>query len=185
MSNVAIQLDYLGVLPRIVLKGPEVARWFRDQSIALPVDTFSVVSIADDSWIARLGAAEFLVEGGAESDLVSRLETKLSPLPAGVFLVPRSDVTFVLAGPEARSVFLQTCAINFRLASPQRVVFSRVAGVSCGILPQVSGDGIKYRLWVEFSYAAYLWETLVGIVSELGGITCPQSSHASAVHNSC
>ena len=171
MSNVTIQLDHLGVLPRLGLKGPEVARWLRDRSISVPAEILSVVPVIGDDWIARLGAAEFLLECGADSDLVSRLSADLSSLPAGIFLVPRCDATFVLAGLEARSVFAQTCAINFRQTAPQRVVFSRVAGVSCGILPQASGSAITYRLWVELSYAAYLWDTLASIVTELGGIT--------------
>jgi sarcosine oxidase gamma subunit len=182
MSNVSIQLDHLGVLPRLGLKGPEVARWLRDQSINVPADIYSTASIAGDAWIARLGTAEFLVEGDTDSDFIARLEPNLSPLPKGVFPVPRSDVTFVLSGPDARSVLAQTCGIDFRAAAPHRVIFSRVAGVSCGILPQPSGSATRYRLWLDPSYAPYLWETLAGIVTELGGVTHQHGSHSQAVH---
>jgi sarcosine oxidase gamma subunit len=171
MTIASVQLDHLGVLPRMELKGSEAAPWLRDRSIILPDEIFSTGVLAGDGWIARLGAAEFLVEDSAQSNFVSQLWGDLSPLPTGVFPVHRSDVTFVLSGPEARAVLAQTCAIDFGVAPPQYVIFSRVAGVSCGILPEVSAGVIKYRLWVELSYAAYLWETLAGIVKELSGIT--------------
>jgi sarcosine oxidase, subunit gamma len=173
MSNVAIQLDHLGVLPRLVLKGSGAANWLGEQSISVPLEISSAIPIGNDAWIARLGAGEFLIEGNADSNLVSRLSAELSPLPKNVFPVPRCDATFVLAGSEAGSVFAQTCAIDFRHAVLQRVIFSRIAGVSCGILPEPSAGGIKYRLWIEPSYAAYLWATLAGIVTELGGVIRP------------
>jgi sarcosine oxidase gamma subunit len=171
MTGTAIQLDHLGVLPRLALKGPEVARWLRDQTVAVPRDILSVIPIAGDARIARLGPAEFLIEASPGSDLVSRLRSSLSPLSSGIFLAARCDATFVLSGSDARSVLAQTCGIDFRVPLSDRVVFSRVAGVSCGILPEVLDTAIAYRLWVELSYSAYLWDTLADIVTELGGIT--------------
>ena len=178
MSNIAIQLDYLGVLPRLGLKGPEVSRWLRDQSITVPVDVLSAAPIDSGAWIARLGAAEFLIEGTADNDFVSHLWKKLSPLPMGVFPIVRCDATFVLSGRDAHLALAQTCAIDFSTALSQRVIFSRVAGVSCGILPEVSGSAIKHRLWVELSYAAYLWNTLTSIVIDLGGLCNGPPVHA-------
>jgi len=183
MSRTTIQINHFGVLPRLGLKGPGVARWLGVQSITTPSDILSAVPIAGDAWIARLAAVEYLIEGNTDSDLVSDLRGRLSPLPSGILLIPRCDVTFLLAGSNARSVFAQTCGIDFRLAQPQRLVFSRVAGVSCGILPEVTNGLINYRMWVELSYAAYLWETLAGIVTELGGMIHPQTDTCSGPHS--
>src|SRR6476660_2244310 len=115
MSTAAIQLDHLGVLSRLGLKGSAVAHWLGDHSIPLPTEILSAVRFAGDAWIARLGATDFLIEAGADSKLVSRLSADLSTLPRNVFPVPRCDATFVLAGLGAGSVFAQTCAIDFRL----------------------------------------------------------------------
>jgi sarcosine oxidase subunit gamma len=88
----------------------------------------------------------------------------------------------VLSGSNTLSVFAQTCAIDFRVATPQRVIFTRVAGVNCGILPQQSGAGVSYRLWCDCTYATYLREILSGIVVELGGTYRQPQMSASAVH---
>src|SRR4051794_10831858 len=109
MSSVAIQLDHLGVLPKLGLKGSAVGDWLHDHSIPLPTEILSAVRIAGSAWIARLGSAEFLIEDSADGNLVSRLSKDFTILPKNVFPVPRCDATFVLAGSEARSVFAQTC----------------------------------------------------------------------------
>jgi sarcosine oxidase subunit gamma len=182
MSKLPVQFEYLGALPRLGLKGPAAARWLRNQSIPVPADILAAASIAGDAWIARVGAAEFLLEAGMECDWVSRLEAQLSALPAGVYIVPRCDATFVVSGPGALSVFAQTCAIDFRRTAPQRVIFTRIAGVNCGILPQASGGAVSYRMWCDYSYAGYLLDVLCEIVIVLGGTTHVPVLPATAVH---
>ena len=50
-----------------------------------------------------------------------------------------------------------------------RLILTRLAGVNAGILPETIGAWPAYRLWVDPSFAADLWEALAGIVGELGG----------------
>ena len=46
---------------------------------------------------------------------------------------------------------------------------TRVAGVSCCVFPDTIGGIPAYRIWVDTSYALYLWETLVEICESVGG----------------
>jgi sarcosine oxidase subunit gamma len=167
MSAATLEFIDLGAPPKLGLKGPAANAWMTSQGVDVPADVFAANCTDDGGWIVRLGATEFMVESGRDETLVERLAAALSNSPAGVYRVPREDATFLLAGPKSRSVLSQTCGIDFRSVPPQRLIYTRVAGVSCAILPEVG----VFRIWVDPSYAAYLWETLAMIVEELGGHT--------------
>ena len=55
------------------------------------------------------------------------------------------------------------------MAKPEDTVYTRIAGGNGGVLPQSQGEATYYALWLDPSYAVYLWETLLEIVTELGG----------------
>jgi sarcosine oxidase subunit gamma len=69
----------------------------------------------------------------------------------------------------AAEVMAQTCGVEFVGASGGKLVYSRVAGVSCSILPRTFGNINGLQLWLDGTYGVYLWETLLGIAMELGG----------------
>ena len=58
---------------------------------------------------------------------------------------------------------IQTCGVNFLQEPPNRIVYTRVAGASCGIIPTAN----KYRIWIDYTLAPYLWETLSEIAHDL------------------
>ena len=63
----------------------------------------------------------------------------------------------------------QSCSINFNEASLNQLLLTRVAGVNCGVLPETIGNRQFFRLWVDYTYAIYLWTTLVQIFEDLDG----------------
>ena len=83
--------------------------------------------------------------------------------------VEHEEATLLLTGRRSLEVLSQTCGINFREALPDKVVFTRVAGVSCGVFTEAIREVPVYRIWVDPSYALYLWETLVEICHSLDG----------------
>ncbi|MGD9632496.1 MAG: hypothetical protein AB7G28_09005 [Pirellulales bacterium] len=176
MTDAAIQLEHLGVLPRIGLKGPAAAQWLSDRSVEIPPQTFATCRHSDGTLIARLGETEFMLEATEGSDLVARLEPELASLGDGVYSIPRGEVTLVISQNDCRLLFAQTCGVDFRSQPSGKLIYTRVAGVSCSILP-VTDSEPRYRLWVDFGFAPYLWETLSGITKELGGVV--QSSATS------
>jgi sarcosine oxidase, subunit gamma len=171
MTNSAIQLENLGVLPQLKVKGLGAADWLREHSFAVPSNVFDTLPLSDDAWIARLGETEFLAQWASDDDILTRIGKHLLLPRKDIFSIPCSDATIQLSGAEARSVFAQTCGIDFRKTPLQRILFTRVAGVSCGIIPQANESEVSFRLMCDCSYSAYLWETLAGITTELGGIT--------------
>ena len=38
------------------------------------------------------------------------------------------------------------------------MVYTQVAGAACGVLPRGEDGQRAYRLWVDYSLAAYLWK---------------------------
>ena len=159
----------LSVLPKLGIKGPSAAAWLAEQSLPVPANTYDAASCDDGSCLVRLGVDEFLIEqhpGG--SRVVELTELLTSPVP-GVYPVCREDATFVLTGASAGEVMAQTCGVDMSRADRDRLIMTRVAGVSCSILPQMLGDLPCHRLWLDPSFAAGLWDALAQIVGELGG----------------
>src|SRR5207249_9754250 len=87
----------------------------------------------------------------------------------GVYRIEREEATFLLTGTRALEVLAQVCSIDFLTAARRRLVLTRAAGISCGILPEALGEVPVFRLWMDGGYAVFLWETLVEIAEELGG----------------
>jgi len=156
-------------LAKLGLKGPLAAQWLQEQNISVPRQSLSTGPIEGGGLIARLGTEEFLLESGRGNQLIAELESRLGSGHSGVYRVERQDATFLLSGVRVLEVFAQTCGVNFRELPAGQVIFTRVAGVSCTILPQSVGELTTYRLWVDPSFAADLWHSLYEITADLGG----------------
>ena len=87
---------------------------------------------------------------------------------SGAYRVVRQDASILLSGSRAAEVFLQTCGYDFRKPG-DRLVMTRVAGVSCSILHRTINRLGTFQLWMDGSFGAYLWKTLLEIARELGG----------------
>ncbi|REK23084.1 MAG: hypothetical protein DWQ42_15840 [Planctomycetota bacterium] len=158
----------LSFLPKLGLKGRGCADWLGAAGISVPTETYATADLDDGGLVVRLPGNEFLLESGPSAEVVPRLAA-LEVAEDDVFRVPRQEATLVLIGRRAEEVLAQTCGINFAVAAADRVVLTRVAGVSCTIWFQ-RRDGVpSYRMWVDYTYAAYLWDVLEEIGGELGG----------------
>jgi len=165
----SLALCDLSGLPKLGLKGPQAAGWLKEQQIEAPPDLYDTRRLADGGLIAKIAGDEFLLEGGVSGDSPGPLAERLKDDTAGVSRIERQEATFLLVGSRAREVLAQTCGINFRETPIERVIYTRVAGVSCGIIPQELANVPAYRLWIDYSFAPFLWETLVDICESLEG----------------
>ena len=95
-----------------------------------------------------------------EQSLPARPGRRLPHRTASGFHRPAGPV-----GPEP--CWRRPAACAFAKQPAGRIVFTRIAGVSCGILVLGEGADRFYRLWVDYTLAPYLWETLVEIVREM------------------
>jgi sarcosine oxidase subunit gamma len=155
-------------LPRLEVKGPNVAAFLESHRIALPSEIFDVLPWGSGGVIARTGSASFFLEEGLQGSLIARLVEALDASGPGVYLAPHADAALLLSGTRSTDVLLQTCGYDFRQPGP-KLVMTRVAGVSASILHRTMNNVGTFQLWVDGTYGAYLWETLLGIVRELGG----------------
>jgi glycine cleavage system aminomethyltransferase T len=156
----------------IGVKGPGAGAFLRVQNVdPPPLDETYATRPLDDGLVVRLGTDEFFLESGIESqtyDHIAHALTRNANTMPGVYPIVREDASFIIAGKRAREVLAQTCGVNFRNEPPGKVVLTRVAGVNVMIL--TSGDASpRYRVWLDPSYATYLWQQLDDIVHDLNG----------------
>jgi glycine cleavage system aminomethyltransferase T len=176
--------DY-SALYRVAIKGPGAASFLRERGLAdaLPPDVLHVRTLKSGGLIARTGRAEYFLEDmpgdGTRPDLIPEFtESLLYAPPPGVYLAIREDASFLLCGTSAPAVLRQTCSHEFRRPPSDQIgvagqtsvmVMTRVAGVSTWILDRTIHGHATYQLWVDPTYAPYLWEALLDITRELGG----------------
>lgn len=158
----------LSFLLRFGVKGPSAEAWLRQHGVDVPPGIYDTRPL-DRGLVLRLGAADFLLEGGVSGGILAHLADELDGSPSGVYRVERQDAALALAGTRAPAVLAQLCSLDFSAAPPRRLLLTRAGGVNCGILPDSVGDVPLYRLWVDGTYAVSFWEALAEIVGELGG----------------
>jgi sarcosine oxidase subunit gamma len=159
----------LSELTKLGVKGIDAAGWLSNRNIDVPATIYESRRLADGGIIVRLAADEFLLESGITNKTVPELEALLYTNSGQLCRIERQEATFLLVGARAIDVLAQTCGINFRDQVSGRLVLSRVAGVSCGIFLDSVGELTAFRFWIDASYAAYMWETLLQICEDLGG----------------
>ena len=159
----------LSGLSKVGFKGAGAEDWLRSNGIDVPKVIYDSTRVSDGGVAVCVGTDEFLLESGIVNRSISEIGARLDDGVTNVVLVERQDVTFLLTGARTLEVLAQSCGINFREAPSHRLVLTRVAGVSCGVFPETVDKIPVHRLWVDPSYAVYLWETLAGICEDLGG----------------
>ena len=166
---------------KLGLKGRGLHDWLTEQCVTAPAGMFEIQRTGDGALIVRYGADEIVVASPPGSTLVASLS---AALPAtAVYKMPREDSTFALEGAGAFDLLSQTCGVQFSTAAADNAIFTRVAGVSCAVLPIPDAAEPQFLLWVDPSYVDYLWEALEKIVADLGGVTRAQEpSLAAAAH---
>jgi sarcosine oxidase subunit gamma len=156
-------------LAKLGVRGLQAEAWLRGQGLDVPPELYETRSLPDGGILARVGSDQFLLEGGIGGETIGVVAASLGTGATDAYPVVRQDATFLLVGRRVRDVLAQTCALDFGELSPRCLVYTRIAGVASAILPSDLGGIPAYRLWVDPSYAADLWQSLATIVQELGG----------------
>jgi sarcosine oxidase subunit gamma len=176
--------DY-SALYRVGIKGEGATSFLEERGVAnaLPPDVLQVRPLKTGGLVARTGRTEYFLEDApgdsARPPVVPDLTKSLSYAPPpGVYLALREDASFLLCGARARAVLRQTCSYDFQRPASDRsgdgdqtslLIMTRVAGVSAWILDRMVSGHATYQLWVDATYAPYVWETLLHVARELGG----------------
>jgi len=168
-SMESLGLCDLSGLQKIGLKGHDAEGWLAGQGIDVPQTVFESSLLDSGGVIVRIGSDEFFLEDGIGNSTVTSLAARMECLKGRVFRVEHQEATFLITGSRSLEVLAQTCGINFSEAVARQVIFTRVAGVSCGVFPDSVRNIPTIRIWVDPGYAVYLWETLVEICESLDG----------------
>lgn len=158
----------MSCLAKMSVKGPESLAWLAQAGISVPEAVYGSCSLGDSGLVIRTDRHEVFLEDGPSSHRVSELEHELLSHSSGVYLVRRQDASFLLTRARSNSVLRETCGVDFS-NPPDNVVMTRVADVSCMILPLQAKETPAFRFWLDPSYGSYLWDTLLEIVHEQGG----------------
>lgn len=163
-----LALADLSVLLKLGIKGAGAAAFLQRHGIVPPEAIHGWRPLLENTGrVIRLKKDEFFLEDGLQGELLAGLRAELTAGLPDCGLVERQDAGFVLSGTRSMEVMHETCAVDLERAT-DRAIMSRVAGVSCMILPVRGFSAL--RIWCEASYGVYLWETLAEIVFELGGM---------------
>lgn len=152
---------------RVLLKGLGAKAALEAHGVTAPAAVYDAGEVEGDGIILRTGGAEYIIEDGPRGALSAAITASHSP-KADLVVHARQDASFLLSGGDAIEVLLQTCGYDFARREC-KFVYTRVAGVSCGVFPRTINGINLFQLWLDPSYAPYLWETLEEIVQEAGG----------------
>lgn len=142
------------------LKGPGLVTWLRRENIAIPSATYDIILHNDNSLIVRIAIDEVIIESPDSGKLVCHIDRRCDRADGGVYRTEQQAATFLLRGPKTHMVLEQTCGMNMASAHTEQIIYTRVAGVSCGIIPEENESGRNYRIWVDYSLAPSLFSTL-------------------------
>ena len=142
-------------------KGPRLVEWAEQHALALPERVYDTRPVGAGGVLARVGAGELILECRPEEELWARLNAALAAAEAGVYRVEQQSATLVVRGDDAEGILAQACGVDLAREPAGRMVYTQVAGAACAVLP----GGEEYRLWVDYSLAAYLWEALAEIAT--------------------
>ena len=169
----------LSFLPKLGVKGPLAENWLDEEGIETPGQVYQIAQSGIDPLVARVDRNEFFLEDDLQGDRIQGLSEALGAGQPGAYRVNRQEASVLISGRRAPLVLAQTCSYNFESAE-EKLVMTRVAVVSCSVLPVRIGETEGFRLWFSPAYGVYLWENLLTIVRDLGGapvgIGCLSSS---------
>jgi sarcosine oxidase subunit gamma len=175
----AVRLGDLSWRRRLGCKGPGAPEWLAAQGFVVPAAANSWQR-TDSVIVARLATSEFLVEASGGAGPAAKVEGARQLLatascPSGVYPVARHDLVVSLAGPSTVDLLRQTCSVDFAPllaaagADKGPVLFTSMIGVGVLALPASAAAGPGLTLWVDPSFAHYLWGTLLEVAVDLGG----------------
>jgi len=156
-------------LEKFRLKGPNARRWLTSIGVSLPGNLYDVRVLDSGAWVVQTYFDEFVFQSVTSDPIVGRIITALSEQTQGVYRCEHEGAVFRITGDRGSAVLLQTCAINFDESPVGKIVFTRVAGVTCAVIKEKVDGGTRYSLWVDYNMAPYLWEQLSEITRGAGG----------------
>ncbi len=166
-SDGGIVLSHRMEVAKLGVKGPNLAPWAEGTGIELPQRLYDVKRVDEDGVLVRVGGDEIIFESKPGNPLFVRIEQALNQPTQGVYRIEQQASTIEICGPLVHRALAQTCGLNFSREPAERIVYTRVAGASCGVIPLETSGGRIYRIWIDYSLTPYLWEVLNEIAADV------------------
>ena len=189
-ANARLRFEDLSARERFGCKGPGAEAWLSAAGFTVPRLPNSAQVDASGVLVARLAAAEFLieaVEGGAERVAASRGQLGSAARPPQVYPVARSDLVIGISGAALNLLLRQICSVDFapllesRVAASGPITLTSMIGVSVVALVREGSDReAVLTLWVDPSFAHYFWTTLPEVGRDLGTVAVTEYGGARA-----
>ncbi|MBV8909661.1 MAG: hypothetical protein JOZ89_02760, partial [Gammaproteobacteria bacterium] len=180
-AHPGLRLEDLSLRERFGCKGPRAEAWLAAAGFTVPRSPNSAEVDASGVLVARLAAAEFLIEaleGAEERVAAAREQLGSTGRPAEVYPVARADLVIGLSGEPLEVLLRQICSVDFAplLESPAArsgpLVLTSMIGVSVVAWACERTDGeAALTLWVDPSFAHYFCTTVLEVASDLGRVT--------------
>ena len=158
LASIPTEASSHGLLERtgtskVGLKGPGVSAWLADRQLPWPANIYDVARDDAASIVVRIASNEVIAESPAGTGWVQQIEDALADRPQGVYRTEQQTTTLTLSGDLATAAWAQTCGVNLVDEPDDRIVYTRAAGITCGIIPE-SRDGQRaYRIWVDYGFS--------------------------------
>jgi sarcosine oxidase, subunit alpha len=180
-TRTSLLLGDLSPRERFGCKGPGAEAWLAGAGFTVPRAANSAQVDASGVLVARLAAAEFLieaVEGGDERVVAARGRLGSASRPAEVYPVARADLVIGLSGGHLDVLLRQICSVDFapllesRAARSGAITLTAMIGVSVVAWVREGSDGeAALTLWVDPSFAHYFCTTVLEVARDLGAVT--------------
>jgi heterotetrameric sarcosine oxidase gamma subunit len=165
-NEVAATLVQLTDLVSIGLKGPGLSDFAARIGLQIPSNLYEVSSTGENGLLSRVGGEEITIDCPEGDPLMVKIEESFTESIAGLYRIEQQQAIFELRGNKAVRVLAQTCGVDPTVQPTNRIFFTRIAGVSCGIIVLERQAGRVYRIRVDYTLAPYLWDTLAEIARE-------------------
>lgn len=169
------QLGYLALCdlscqPTRFLKGEGAESWLSTHGVEVPPEIYATVETPDGLRVMRSSSDEFLIESAPGQPGPPWPEAAFDgTISSGFHVFDRQDAIFYLCGEKARDVLAQMCGIDWSTAPATFLIMTRVAGVSCSVLPTFTSGITCFQIRLDPTYAIYLWDELLTICRDLDG----------------
>jgi len=160
-------LSHPAELVKLGVKGPKLTQWAQSHGIELPFTLYDAVGVGQRGLLVRVGGEEIILECEENDPWLAKFEKALDESCPDVYRIEQQSATIELSGKYANRVLAQTCGVNFSREPAARIVYTRVAGASCGIIAMEKNGQRIYRIWIDYTLTSYLWETLTEIVHDV------------------
>ncbi len=178
-EQAVLRLDDLSQHPRFGCKGPGAEQWLTAAGYRVPRDANSAAVDLQGVMVARLATSEFLIEavaGGSEQVTATLRQLASGMRPGNVYPVARQDMVVGIQGPGIQTLLRQICSVDFvplfEASGPAAgpVCLTSMVGVGVVVWPRRAASGSTLRVWLDPSFAHYVWTTLLEVGRGVGAM---------------